>query len=167
MVPAIAKVSNDALVQPDKRQMRNTYKQLFYQQLRCNHVGDEVFRTPAGNYRCIDVNQCALKSKSITDNSVLEELANKERKLRAKYNVLYNNKASDYLDSDNEFTTVTKKRKRRFNWSLEKKSHHWTKNVHSMKALTHRLHESPDSSKASSFVKKDLFKKMKLSNVLP
>ena len=122
VVPATAKVSNDARVHPDGRQMRNTYRQLMRQQQLCTHFGNESFRTPVGAFRCIDVNQCALKSKSKTDNSVLDELANKERELRAKYNVLYNNEESDFFcDSDNEFTTVTKKRKRRFDWSSEKK----------------------------------------------
>ena len=47
---------------------------------------------------------------------------------------------TDYLDSDNEFTTVTKKRKRQFNWSSEKKESPLDKE--------HRLRDSPDASKA-------------------
>ena len=75
---------------------------------------------------------------------MVDKLANKERELRAKYNVLYDNEASDFLDSDNEFTTVTKKRKRRFNWSSEKKE----------SQTKERRRDSPDA-----YVKRDLFKK--------
>ena len=125
MVPATAKVSNVAQVQPDGRQKWNIFSQLLQmqKQQQCSHNGSDVFRTPAGDFNCIDVNQCALKSKSKTDNSVLDKLANKECELCAKYNVLYDNEASDYLDLDNDFTTVTRKRKRRFDWSSKKKSH--------------------------------------------
>ena len=108
----------------------------------CRHFVGAPFTTPIGDFRCIDVKQCILKAQRYKDKFLLEKLANKERELRAKHNLLYDNEASDYLDSDNEFTTVTKKRKRQFNWSSEKKD------------KERQLCHSPDS----SYVKKDLFK---------
>jgi len=149
VVPVTAEVSNDAPVQPTESQMKAV---MFYKQLTehfdgrvCRHFG-APFKTPIGNFRCIDVKQCILKDQSYEDKSMLVKLAEKERELRAKHNILYDNEESDFFcDSDNEFTTVTKKRKRRFNWSSEKK-HSQTKEP--------RLRDSPDAS-----VKKQLFKK--------
>ena len=155
VVPVTAEVSNDAPMQPTERQMRSV---MFWKQLNehsdgrvCRHFVGAPFKTPIGDFRCIDVEQCILKAQSYKDKSLLDELANKERQLRAKHNLLYDNEESDFFcDSDNEFTTVTKKRKRRFNWSSEKKE---------SQTKERRLHDSPDASKASSYVKRDLFKK--------
>ena len=147
VVPVTAEVSNDAPVQPTESQMRSV---MFWKQLTehsdgrvCRHFG-APFKTPIGDFRCIDVEQCILKAQSYKDKSLLVKLANKERELRAKHNLLYDYEESDFFcESDNEFTTVTKKRKRRFNWSSEKSQ---TKEP--------RLRDSPDAS-----VKKQLFKK--------
>ena len=150
VVPVTAEVSNDAPVQPTESQMRSV---MFWKQLNehsdgriCRHFVGAPFTTPIGDFRCIDVKQCILKAQSYKDKSLLVKLANKERELRAKHNLLYDNEESDFFcDSDNEFTTVTKKRKRRFNWSSEKKE---------SQTKEPRLRDSPDAS-----VKKQLFKK--------
>ena len=150
VVPVTAEVSNDAPVQPTESQMRAL---MAWNQLSedrdgriCRHFVGAPFTTPIGNFRCIDVQQCILKAQSYKDKSLLDELANKERELRAKHNLLYDNEESDFFcESDNEFTTVTKKRKRRFNWSSEKKE---------SQTKEPRLRDSPDAN-----VKKQLFKK--------
>ena len=150
VVPVTAEVSNDAPVQPTESQMRSL---MFWNQLNeyrdgriCRHFVGAPFTTPIGDFRCIDVKQCILKAQSYKDKSLLDKLANKERELCAKHNLLYDNEESDFFcDSDNEFTTVTKKRKRRFNWSSEKKE---------SQTKEPRLRDSPDAN-----VKKQLFKK--------
>ena len=54
------------------------------------------------------------------DNSLRSEIARKEHELRAINNVLFEDEQSKYCNLDNKFTTVTKKHKRRFNWSDKK-----------------------------------------------
>ena len=56
------------------------------------------------------------------DDFLRSKIARKELELlRAIINVLFEDEQSEFCDSDNEFTMVTKKHKRRFNWS-EKQS---------------------------------------------
>ena len=100
------------------------YDKLFEKQLGCLHFTrkEATFAMPLGDFSCIDVKQCELKSRTPKDDSLKNEIARKEHELRAKDNILFEDENSNYCDLDNKFTTVTRKRKRRFNWSDKKVS---------------------------------------------
>ena len=69
---------------------------------------ETTFAMPLGDFSCIDVKQCELKSRTPIDDSLKNKIARKEHKLWAKNNVLFEDEKSNYCNLDNEFTMVPK-----------------------------------------------------------